>query len=102
MKIIYAIRDKKMGTHFPPMYASHITELTRALTEIVNNSEHQFGKYSTDFELYQLGEFNEQTAEIKFTKTNQATLEIESLNKPEFIMDLSQLKYKKEQNHDDD
>lgn len=79
-KTIYAIRDNKVGTYFPPNFSDHLTQLTRALQELViNKSEHQFHKYPGDFELFELGSYDENTAKIG------------QLQDPKFIMTLSEL-----------
>lgn len=85
MKKIYTIRDKKLGTYFPPNYANHETELTRALSEIVQTKpEHQFAKYSTDFELYEIGTFNESTGKIIPFDAEKFVLTLSELsNQPE-------------------
>mgnify|MGYP000620660398 CR=1 FL=1 len=65
-KKIYSIRDNKVGTFSPPTHASHETELTRVLSEIVQcQTEHNFHKYPQDYELFQLGTFNEETGKLK-------------------------------------
>lgn len=67
-KKIFIVKDIKLGTYFTPSYAEHQTELTRALSEIVNaptiKDSHQFTKYPQDFELFEIGTYNKQTGEI--------------------------------------
>ncbi len=81
MKKIFTVKDIKVGTFFPPNFATHQTELTRALSEIVNQDppQHQFAKYPQDFELYEIGEFNESLGTI----TNKDKI---------FVMNLPELK----------
>ncbi len=76
---IYLVRDAKQGVYLPPTCAVHLTEISRALTEIVNNPQHKFGKYTSDFELYYNGTMNEMTGEIT------------SPEKPEFVLNLTEL-----------
>lgn len=61
---IYTIRDKKVGTYFPPTYNAHLASLQRALQEVCNDPQHNFHKHASDFELYELGKFDENTGEI--------------------------------------
>lgn len=68
MRIIFAVKDIKQGTFEPPVNASHRIELERALTEIINPPDgkllHKFAKFPQDFELYEIGTFNESTGEL--------------------------------------
>lgn len=63
-----------------PVLTSHLTELTRALTEPVNDPKHQFNKYTSDFELYHVGSFCEEKGIIS------------AFEKPVFILNLTELK----------
>lgn len=78
-KKLYTIRDNKIGTYLAPTSADHEFQLTRTLSEIVLNKDHNFGKYPSDYELHELGEFNVETAEITL------------LDKPKFILTLNEL-----------
>lgn len=77
---LYSIRDTKMLTYAPPVPAPNIAVLTRDLTEIVNNPEHKFSKHATDFELFELGTYNDTNGQIT------------PYDKPNFILTLSELK----------
>lgn len=76
---IYAIRDKKMDNHFRPMYVPHLVEIQRNLQTVLEDKKSTMAKFPTDYELYFLGTFDEQSA--------QYTLEI----KPQFILNINDL-----------
>lgn len=64
----------------PPMYVQDIIQIERDLKTHLNNPETNLSKYTTDFELYSLGEFD--------TKLGIH----DTFEKPEFIFNLSSLK----------
>ena len=64
-KKLFAVKDEKVGNYFPPNPADNQVELSRALEDIINNNkDHNFYKHTSDFSLYQVGEFNQKTGEI--------------------------------------
>lgn len=77
---IYTIRDKKMGTHLRPMYVPHLVEIQRNLITVLQDEKSTIAKFPSDYELYQLGTFDEETA----------VYELET--KPTFIMNMTDLK----------
>ena len=62
---IYTIYDQKAEAYLPPFYMQNNQMAVRALSDSVNNEEHQFGKYPEDYTLYTLGEFDDSTSIIK-------------------------------------
>lgn len=84
MKSIYTVFDKKVGTYFPPQYADHVVQLQRSLQELLQEKNNNLAKFPTDFELYELGKWDENTGEILVHDKPIFILNIDSLNqKPE-------------------
>lgn len=62
---IYSIRDNKVGNYNPPMFVPHLAVVIRQLEEVTNDPKTMLCKYPQDYELYELGEFDEQSGSIK-------------------------------------
>lgn len=77
---VYTIEDKKMQTHLRPMYVSHVVEIQRNIIEILKDGKNNLSKFPEDFQLWKLGTYEEKTA----------THEI--FEKPEFVMNIMDLK----------
>lgn len=77
---IFTVFDKKGLNYLPPVFQKNKGTAMRAISPLVNDPEHQFGKYDTDFELYYIGEYCESNGIILGS------------NKPEFVCNLSELK----------
>lgn len=84
MKTIFVIHDKKVGTYFNPTFTSHLTELTRGLTEIVmKNGDHNFNKYPEDFDLYSIGTYDETLGKLTILPDKIFHLNLKELSKPQ-------------------
>lgn len=67
---IFTIYDSKAEAFLPPFYERSTGLAVRAFEDAANNSEHQFNKYPSDYTLFELGEFNETTAEFTHLKAH--------------------------------
>lgn len=67
---IVALFDRKAQTFISLEPTPHIGVATRSLTEVVNNPEHNIGKWPEDFSLWELGTFDTETGEITVLKTD--------------------------------
>ncbi len=78
---IYAIRDTCVKAFLLPMYFQNNAAATRAIGDAVNKAteENQFYQHPEHFQLYHLGEFDEDTGQIT---PNVA---------PEFVVDCQSL-----------
>lgn len=63
-KLVYSIKDTKVGIFNPPFYMEHEGQAIRTITSVVNDKNTQIHMYPEDFELWYLGEFNDSTAEF--------------------------------------
>lgn len=52
---VFGIYDSKTEAYLPPFMMSTIGEAERAITNHVNDPEHNFCKYAEDFTLFELG-----------------------------------------------
>jgi len=58
---VYSIFDKKAAIYSPPFYAPHDGIAMRNVSMAARNMESQLGQYPSDFALYRLGKFDDQT-----------------------------------------
>lgn len=79
---VFSIYDCKVEAFLQPFFMKSKGEVIRALTTLVEDHTHNFCKYSADFTLFELGEWDE--AKGRFTL--HAT--------PVSILILQELKYK--------
>lgn len=58
---IFALKDTKIGQyHNPFVQASEVTAI-RGLEQALKNPDNQIAQYPSDFDLYEIGEFNLET-----------------------------------------
>ncbi len=61
---IFTIYDNKAKAFLPPFYARTKGEAIRSFQSTVNDPTSNMNKYPGDFALFQLGEFDDETAKI--------------------------------------
>lgn len=62
---MYSVRDAKGETYSPPFLAKTPGEAERMFNNEVHNEKSQISKYPEDFDLYQLGTYDDVTGKIK-------------------------------------
>lgn len=67
----YSVRDAKSEIFHPPMYKSTHGEAERMFHELVNDEKSTLNKFPEDFDLYHLGEYNDQTGIFSSLDTPQ-------------------------------
>lgn len=77
---LYAIRDNKVNSYSPPMIYRNDVDATRNLEQALKNPQSQVSLYPADYDLYQIGTYEEETSRLK------------SLAQPKFIVACSSLK----------
>lgn len=65
IKDIYVIFDKVKGLYMYPHYAINKTLAQREFLLATSNLDEKTGQEATDFELFKLGTYNDETGEIK-------------------------------------
>jgi len=68
MKILVALYDRATEAHAPVMTVNTRNEAIRSFREAVNDPNTPIYKNPTDFELYQIGTYNDQLGEIVATE----------------------------------
>jgi len=61
---IFSVYDSKAGAYTQPFYAVNARVAIRMFTELANDPKHTFGTHPEDFTLFELGTFDDATAQI--------------------------------------
>ncbi|AXH75806.1 MAG: nonstructural protein [Microviridae sp.] len=56
---VFTVYDRQINAHMQPFFCRTKGEAIRSFTEAVNDPSKPFGKYSTDYSLMCLGEFDD-------------------------------------------
>lgn len=62
---LFSIFDKKTRIYHPPIYAHNAGHAMRVLTDVFTRSNSVYLNYPDDFEVYEVGQFNDQKCLIK-------------------------------------
>lgn len=66
MKIkIYAVKDIVQGNYMQPFYMYNDEVAKRSFAQAINDEKASWNKIALDLQLYRLGEFNDETGDIK-------------------------------------
>lgn len=68
MKLLIALYDRATEAHAPIMTVNTRAEAIRSFRQAVNDPQTPINNNPTDFELYQLGTYNDQTGVITATE----------------------------------
>jgi len=68
---IFTIRDSKGEVYNTPFFQKSHGEAERSFRELVNDEKSMVSKYPDDFDLYFVGEYNDQTGTISSLETPQ-------------------------------
>lgn len=80
---IYAIYDQKLEAYNRPFFLISEGVAIRAFQDEINNIDSELSKHPADYDLYKLGEYDEQTGEI-------------TPNKPQLLANGKDLIYREE------
>lgn len=61
----YSVYDKAVGAFLPPVFVRSRGEMIRSFTDAVNSKEHQFNRHCSDYTLYFLGMFDDDSGMIE-------------------------------------
>lgn len=64
MQIIFSIYDHKVSAFGSPFFAPHRGGVIREFCEVCLKKDHMYNKHPHDFELFELGKFDEITGKI--------------------------------------
>lgn len=62
IKKVFAILDTKAEAFLPPFMMHTVGEAERALSDCCSDPQHNFCKFAEDFNLYELGTWNDSNA----------------------------------------
>jgi len=65
MKNIYVLHDSKAKMYHTPFYMVNDDACLRTMVDMVNNQENEVSKFPEDFTLFNIGTFDEETANIE-------------------------------------
>lgn len=71
MMKLYTVRDSKVGAYLAPFQAENNLTAVRYIQNVAMNPEAMLSKFPSDFELFLVGEFDDQTGRI-FVSTHEA------------------------------
>lgn len=64
-KPVVAVKDKKIGMFDSPFVVRHPGEAMREFDTVIKDTNTKFGKNPEDFDLYQIGTYDESTGELE-------------------------------------
>lgn len=76
----FSIRDVKAGTYNPPFFQYTPGMAERAVKHMMKDPGSMLGTYPSDFELFEVGSFDDESGRV------------ETLQTPKFLVSLEQLK----------
>jgi len=56
---MYCVFDKKAKIYNPPVFLHNTAVACRAFGELANNPDHQYGKHPGDYELWEVGTYDD-------------------------------------------
>lgn len=68
---VFAIRDAKVEAFLQPFFSPTTPAAIRSVSDAVNDPQHQFAKHVSDYSLWELGEFDDQTGLIVPTEMSR-------------------------------
>lgn len=68
MKYVFSVFDKKAGVYCTPFVSHSTATATRDFGQAVNDPNSQVCKYASDFELFELGAWDEDSGQIQTTQ----------------------------------
>lgn len=57
---LYSVKDKAVQAFMVPFTAAADGAAIRSFMDAINDTKHDFGRHAEDYDLYRLGDFNEQ------------------------------------------
>jgi hypothetical protein len=87
---IFTIYDNKANHYSQPFFAKTKAEAIRSFTDLVNDSRSTINKHSSDFVLFEIGEFEELTAEIQASQKINLGVAAEFKNFTNLISDTNE------------
>lgn len=61
---VFSVYDSKVEAYLQPFFMQTRGAAVRAITELVGDSKHQFGKYPMDYTLFELGSYDDSNSKF--------------------------------------
>lgn len=61
---IFTVYDSKIEAYLTPFFMQHRGAAIRAFTDLVNDPKSNINKYPSDFTLFEMGEYDDSSAQI--------------------------------------
>lgn len=71
---IFSIFDEKAEAFLQPFFMETVGQAERALIDCLSDPNHNFSRHPSDYTLFQIGDFDQSTAEIKPCKIGLSNL----------------------------
>ncbi len=81
-QLMFVIYDSKANAYMQPWFLTQQGMAQRAFSDCVNDADHNFGRHPEDYTLFQIGEFDDQTAKVEWTTPKAMGNGIEYVLKP--------------------
>lgn len=78
---LYTIYDRKGEMHYPPIHAHNTPDALRKLFEIFSRAETIFAKFPEDFQIFEVGEYDDSTANLNPCTPHMVCTGTDLLNK---------------------
>lgn len=65
MKKVFSVYDSKAEAYLQPFFTDSTGLAIRAFETAANNEKHEFNRYAGDYTLFEIGIYDEQTAELE-------------------------------------
>lgn len=63
--VVAAVYDSKVGAYLPPFFVVNQAVAQRSFADIAKHPDHQIARNPTDYSLFIIGSYNDETAEIR-------------------------------------
>lgn len=73
-RMIFSVFDSKAGAFLAPFVCMNVAVAQRWFHQMVNDREHDFGRYPEDYTLFYLGLFDETTAKFDVAATPESVV----------------------------
>lgn len=60
---MFSVYDEKARAYLPPFILPEIGMATRTFGDCINSEDHQFGKHPSDYTLFKIADFDDETGE---------------------------------------
>lgn len=76
---VYTVLDRGVKAYLPPFFCRSRGEALRSFTDAVNNREHQFFKHATDYSLWLIGRYDDDSARLEACEPERVVTALEVL-----------------------